>query len=430
MGSPNHTRRLGIAFCLLLLVTLNPPAGAAPGVSNGEIWFGQSCALDGPAKALGEDMRAGIRAAFAEVNHRGVKGRRLRLLSLDDGYEPALALRNTRQLIATNVFALAGYVGTPTMRESLPVMLEAGIPCVGPFTGAGFLRRPDYTNIINVRASYEQETEMWIQYLTHDPVTGVLKDPAPRIAIFFQDDSFGRSGLAGVRKALTRRKLRLAARGTYARNLTALHSALFTIRRAEPDAVAMVGAYLPCAEFIQLSRNLGPPRAGRPEPQYVNISFVGAQALARELGEASRGVLVTQVVPLPWDTRQPLVRAYQRAMRSAAVAVGDRPAADEEAFGFVSMEGYIVGRLIVAALERIEGEPTRELFLNAFYEGGVFDVDGVSYRFALGDNQGSDAVYLTRMDHLGGFEIVRTSDVDLDAKLKLVHEGSEGGSAK
>jgi branched-chain amino acid transport system substrate-binding protein len=385
---------------------------AAPGVSNTHIVFGQSCVLDGPAKALGQGMRAGILAAFGEINRAGgVAGRKLDLTTLDDGYEPALALRNTRELIDTNsVFALAGYVGTPTMRECLPKILETGIPCIGPFTGAGFLRRPAYTNIINVRASYAQETEMWIHYLTHDQITHQLKTPAPRIAIFFQDDSFGRSGLSGVRNALNKRNLHLAARGTYARNLTAVHSALFTIRRAEPDAVVMVGAYRPCAEFIKLSRTLGPVNVKRPEPKYVNISFVGAQALATELGESSEGVLVTQVVPLPWDASHKLIANYQRQLQ----AIGSG-----EEIGFVSLEGYIVGRLIVDALKRVDGDLTRQAFLNAFYEDHPFQVDGVEYRFSFGDNQGSDHVYLTRMNKEGKFDVILSSDVDLSREIAI-----------
>lgn len=369
---------------------------AVDGVSEEEIVFGQSCALDGPASAIGRDMRAGLLAAFGEVNAAGgVQGRRLVLKSLDDGYEPDLALKNTRQLIEEEeVFALAGYVGTPTARQSLPLIFKTGIPLIGPFTGAGFLRRHTYTNIINLRASYAQETESWINYLTTD--LGLK-----RIAILFQDDSFGRSGLAGVRAALEKRQLRLAARGTYARNLTAVHSALFTIRRAHPEAVVMVGAYRPCAEFIRLAHSLDF------KPRFVNISFVGAQALADQLQELGDGVIVSQVVPSPWDGKLPVVKSYQEAM----ARMQSKPV-----YGFVSLEGYLTGRLIAVALEQVEGELTRSSFLEAFYRTGQIELDGMYFDIAPGDNQLSDMVYLTRLDSKGVFHQIKQQLVSRDGK--------------
>lgn len=389
--NPKRNHPSWILTVLILLTTAASPGFAADGVTKDRIVFGQSCVLEGPASALGQGMRNGILAAFQEANSKGgVGGRILELKSLDDGYEPDLALTNTRQLIEQEkAFALAGYVGTPTARECLPLILETGIPLVGPFTGAGFLRRSDYTNIINLRASYAQETESWIDYLTRD--LGMT-----RIAIMFQDDSFGHSGLDGVRAALEKRNLRLVARGTYARNLTAIHSALFTIRRAQPQAVVMVGTYRPCAEFIKLAHSLDF------NPRFVNISFVGARALAAQLKEKANGVIVSQVVPSPWDDSLPVVQSYQQALR--------RLGGGHE-FDFVSLEGYLTGGLIVAALNRVHGELTRTSFLNAFHQAEGLVVHGMKFSFSPGGNQLSDTVFLTQMDKAGHFNLIKKYSV-------------------
>ena len=204
------------------------------------------------------------------------------------------------------MFAVVGEVGTPTSNAAQPITTEAGVPFIGPFTGAAFLRHPSLRNVINVRGSYDQETEAWIEHLTTDL-------GASRIAILYQDDTFGRAGLSGVSKPMEKRGMKLVAEGTFERNTTAVKMALLTIRKAGPEAVVMVGAYKPCAEFIKLARRL------KLDAVFVNISFVGANALAKELGEDGKGVVVTQVVPFPGDTSIPLVARYQKALK-----VGER----------------------------------------------------------------------------------------------------------
>jgi branched-chain amino acid transport system substrate-binding protein len=361
-------------------------AAADPGVSDTTIRFGQSAAFDGPAAALGNGMRAGILAAFAEANAAGgVNGRTLELVQYDDGYEPDRAVANTQKLIDEDqVFGLIGAVGTPTCQATQPIATEAGVPFIGPFTGAGFLRDPALGNVINVRASYDQETAAWIEYLTTD--LGLS-----RIAILYQDDGFGRAGLSGVQKAMEARNMALVAEGTYQRNTTAVRSALLDIRRGDPEAVVIVGAYAPVAEFIRLAHSVNL------DAVFMNISFVGSNALAADLGTEGEGVLVTQVVPFPYDPSLALVAEYQAAL--AAHDASLEP-------GFVSLEGYIVGRLVIAALSGIEGEPTRQALLDAFYSQGTFDIGGLSLSFGEGDNQGLDNVFLTEINAEGGFSAV------------------------
>jgi ABC-type branched-subunit amino acid transport system substrate-binding protein len=360
-------------------------AFAETGVTADKIVLGQAAVFEGPASALGLGMRDGLMAAFTEANAKGgVHGRKLELVTQDDGYEPNKAIDATKALIAKDVFALVGPVGTPTAMASHPIAKEAGVPFIGAFTGAEGLREPYLPHVVNVRASYFQETEVWIERLVKDK--GFSK-----IAIFYQDDAFGRAGLAGVKKAMDARKMSLVAEGTFERNTVAVRAALLEIRKAAPEAVVMVGPYKPCAEFIKLCRQL------KFEPVFMNISFVGSDALAAELGAAGAGVYVTQVVPLPSDASIPVVKAYQAALAAS-------PAADKKP-GFVSLEGYLVGRTVIAALEKAGKEPTRKAFMGALTSGS-YDFGGFKMAFGPNDNRGSDDVYLTVIGADGAFKSV------------------------
>lgn len=375
------------AWTAMLAIGLGTPiASAETGVEADKIVFGQSAALDGPAAALGQGMQLGIRAAFEEANAAGgVEGRKLELISVDDGYEPERAIENTNTLIEIDqVFALIGAVGTPTSKAAQPIATDAKVPYIGPFTGAGFLRDPGIGNVINYRASYGQETEAWIKHLTED--LGY-----DRIALLYQDDSFGRVGQSGVTTALEKRGMSLVAEGTYKRNTTAVKSALLRIKKAKPQAVVMVGAYKPVAEFIKLSKKI------KMDATFVNISFVGSNALAQELGEDGRGVVITQVVPFPWDSGDPLVKRYQAALQSVDASATP---------GYVSLEGYIVGRIALEGLKRAGADVTREAFLAVFQNDATIDLDGLKLSFGAQDTQGSDAVYLTIINADGSFTSV------------------------
>jgi len=385
------TRRpRGIAVAAILgfgaISLMDVAAHAEPGVFDGRILFGQSAAFEGPAAALGLGMREGILASFNEANATGgVNGRRLELVSYDDGYEPEKAIANTKRLIDENgVYALVGEVGTPTSNAAQPITTEAGVPFIGPFTGAAFLRNPSLGNVINIRGSYDQETEAWIEHLTTD--LGMS-----RIAILYQDDTFGRAGLSGVSKAMEKRGMKLVAEGTFARNTTAVKTALLAIRKAGPEAVVMVGPYKPCAEFIKLAHRL------KLDAVFVNISFVGADALAKELGEDGKGVVVTQVVPFPGDMSIPLVAQYQKALKAA------NPDAQ---IGFVSLEGYMVGRLVIEALGKVKGPVTRAGLLSTIKEVGTFDLGGITLSYGSDDTQGMDQVFLTVIQADGSFKPV------------------------
>ena len=349
-------------------------AGQTNGVFDDRILFGQSAAFSGPARELGTNMRLGIQTAFHEVNENGgVHGRVLELISFDDAYEPEAAVNNTLRLIEQEeVFALIGEVGTPTSRSATPVAADAGIPFIAPFTGAEFLRDDDWQNIINLRASYYQETEEMVARLIDD--LGIT-----RIGVLFQDDSYGRAGYRGVLFALDRRDLKPASIGLYPRNTTAIKAALLDLSQGNPEAVIMIGAYDPVAELVSWARHTGI------DPIFMTVSFVGSNALARELGPDGEGVYVTQVVPFPTDDSMRIVSSYINALS----------ASDPEAVpGFVSFEGYLAGRLAIEGLRRCGHEVDRACFLEILNYTDYIDIDGFRLHYGS-DNQGSNEVFLT-----------------------------------
>ena len=366
-------------------------AGQMNGVFDDRVVFGQSAAFSGPAQELGTNMRIGIMAAFHEVNERGgVHGRTLELVSRDDAYEPEAAVANTLQLIEEEgVFALIGEVGTPTSRSATPVAADEGVPFIAPFTGAEFLRDDDWANIINLRASYYQETEEMVARLTQD--LGIS-----RIGVLYQDDSYGRAGYRGVRMALDRREMEPVSIGLYPRNTTAVKTALLDLNLGSPEAVIMIGAYEPVAALIELARYTGA------DPIFLTVSFVGSNALANELGAGGEGVYVTQVVPFPTDDSTPVVSSYLNAL-SAYDRFADP--------GFVSFEGYLAGRLAIEGLERCGPSVDRACFLDILNSSNEIDIDGFKLRFG-DDNQGSDEVFITVIGEDGEYHPVSTLSRD------------------
>ena len=379
-----NSNQLRVALALALCI-VGGTAFAEDGVSDGKIVFGQVAALQGPAQALGQGMRQGILAAFDAANRAGgISGRKLELKSLDDGYEPEKTVEATKRILDEDkVFALVGAVGTPTSKAGQPIATAEKVPFIGPFTGAEFLRNPYNRYVVNIRSSYFQETEAWIDHLVKDLAIS-------RIAILYQDDAFGLAGLEGVQRAMAKRNMSLVAEGTFKRNTTAVKSALLDIMKARPEAVVTVAPYKPVAEFIKLAHQV------KMQAVFVAISFVGSDSLAQELGDQGTGVIVTQVVPFPWDATLPVVKAYQGAI--AAVDSNAKP-------GFVSLEGYLAGRLVVEALKRIKGEPTREALLDAI-AAAPFDFGGVTLSYGPMKNQGSDRVFFTILQADGTFRPV------------------------
>jgi ABC-type branched-subunit amino acid transport system substrate-binding protein len=344
----------------------------AQGITDTQVLLGQSVALTGPAEQLGKDMQLGASLYFNQVNARGgVNGRRIVLKTLDDGYESARAAENTRKLINDDkVFALFGYVGTPTSQASLPIFTEARVPFVGPFTGAELLRSPHNRNIFNVRASYYDETEAIVQHLTAMSIN--------KIAVFYQNDAYGQAGLAGVERALKRRNLEVIAKATVERNTVDVKNAVAAMVKAQPQSIVMISAYTSCAAFIREMK-----RASA-NPTFWNVSFVGSKALARELDLEGRGVQISQVVPFPWDSTVPVVKEYRRAMEEIKAELG-----------FGTLEGYIAAKVMVEGLRRAGRKLDRETFIRAMETMGDFDAGGFKVSYGPGNHNGSKFVDLT-----------------------------------
>jgi ABC-type branched-subunit amino acid transport system substrate-binding protein len=245
--------------------------------------------------------------------------------------------------------------------------------------------------VVNLRASYDQETEALVEYLVGD--LGFS-----RIAVLFQDDTFGRAGQKGVTSALERRDLEPVADATYVRNTVAVKRAVLSLRRADPEAVVIIGAYKPAAEFIRVATGIGM------NPAFATVSFVGGNALAAELGPVDATVVVSQVVPLYDDPQSPLAEAFRHAMQGGSV--GTEARLDWADAGFVGLEGYAIGRLIVDAMEQVGPAPTRQMFLRQLLDGSTFDIGGLELTFGPKDNQGSDAVFLTAIGPDGAFRYV------------------------
>jgi ABC-type branched-subunit amino acid transport system substrate-binding protein len=360
------------ALASLLAMALASGAALAQGVSESQIVLGQSVALTGPAQELGKDMQVGASLYFNQVNARGgVNGRRIVLKTLDDGYEPPRAVENTKKLINDErVFALFGYVGTPTSAAVLPIFTEAKVPYVGAFTGAELLRSPFNRYIFNVRASYFDETEAIVQHLTAMSVN--------KIAVFYQNDAYGLAGLTGVERALARRNLQVAAKGTVERNTVDVSKAVAEMSKANAQAIVMISAYKSCAAFIKEMKKAGS------NPTFWNVSFVGSKALAKELDREGRGIQISQVVPFPWDMSIPVVKEY-RALLDAAKG---EP-------GFGTLEGFIAAKVMVEGLRRAGKNLTRDSFIKAMESLEPYDAGGFKVSYGPDNHNGSKFVDLT-----------------------------------
>ncbi|MGI9331544.1 MAG: ABC transporter substrate-binding protein [Gammaproteobacteria bacterium] len=368
------------------------------GVSETSIRFGGVLDLEGLSSGLGRGMKAGIEAAFAG---QLIRNRSLEYLTLNDFYNPATTVEATHQLVAEGVFAMVGNVGTSTAAKSLPILARKGVPAVGFFTGADLLR-PGVGDIINYRASYVQETASIIRAAVDNGV------PASGVCAFVQNDAYGMAGVTGIKLALSELsgtagvvdkldeildmrgdnapRNGLGPVGFYARNTVRAREGYDSLKAWERSAgaackvVVTVGVYPAIANFAGYARH-------KKEDWIISaVSFTGAEDLRSALQDfrADANVLMTQVVP-PLDSLLPIVA-------QAKTALGD-------AFGYVSLEGYIVGRLVVEALERIEGEITREAFLDTM-RGQAFDIGGLALDFS-DDNQGSDLVQVTYLSESG-----------------------------
>jgi ABC-type branched-subunit amino acid transport system substrate-binding protein len=346
------------------------------------IWVGMSTALSGPVQEVGANVRQGVETYFRQVNDEGgIFGRPLRLIALDDGYEPLRTGPNMRALIDDHdVFAVLGNVGTPTAAVAVSIANEKKVPLFAALSGAGLLRKnPPDRYVVNYRASYAEETRAMVRAFLED-----LRIRPEHVAFFTQNDAYGDAGFAGGVAALQAAGYEHAARlphGRYARNTVDVEGAL--ARLLEPTvvvrAVIMAGSYKPSAKFIRLAR------ANGLDAVFANVSFVGSDSLAKELGRAGDGVVVTQVVP-HYDSPLPVVRDYRRHIADADV-------------NFVSLEGYIAAKAFAEVLRATGPNPTRETFVDTLESGHEFDLGlGRGHSLSPTNHQFSDQIWPTVLD--------------------------------
>lgn len=336
MPLPTLSRR---SFALAGIATLAAPALHAQG---SRIVLGQSAAFSGPAAQLGIQFNAGAQLYFDLINQQGgVSGQRFEIVKVDDGYEPDRCVENTRQLLSRGCTALFGYIGTPTSLAALPLATQAGTPFIAPFTGAMGLRTPANRLAFHLRASYNDETALIVRQLT----SLGLND----IAVFHQNDAYGKAGLDGVTLAMAARNLKPKATATVERNSVDVAKAVATIVAARPQAVVQISAYASCAAFIREARKAG--YGGT----FYNVSFVGTQALADELGREGAGVVISQVVPNPFSTARPITREFLDAIERGGSKVQPN---------FSSFEGYLAARLLAEGARRAGGRITPDNLVN------------------------------------------------------------------
>ncbi|MGQ0545471.1 MAG: ABC transporter substrate-binding protein [Betaproteobacteria bacterium] len=364
-----------------ILAGLCLSASAENGVFNDKVVLGQAAVFSGPAAQLGIQMRNGIKAYLDHVNAQGgVHGRKIELVTEDDFYEQARAAAVSRKLIEEHkVFALLGYVGTPTGVAHLPVVNQARVPLVGMFTGAEVLRVPFSRYVFHVRASYYDETEKIVEQ--------IVSVGGRNIAVFYQDDAYGLAGLTGTEIAMKKRSMQISARATVERNTVKVENAVKTITAAKPDAVVMISAYTSIAEFVRQMKKAGSGAT------FYNVSFVGSKALADALGQEGVGVAISQVVPFPWGAGVPVVKEYQQLARKAGFTD----------YNFSALEGFLSAKVAVEGLRRAGRNLTRETYTAALERMSDVDLGGFWVGYSPTNRAGSKFVDLTIIGRQGKF---------------------------
>jgi len=370
---------MGIAKALLLCLLgwLGCAAAAEVGVTDNSILIGMTAPFSGPSGAYGLDMKMVINTYFRQVNDAGgIHGRRLELRALDDGYETDRAVANTRTLInQEKVFALlASYGSSPTTAAMNEVFGAAKVPLVGTISGTDAIRQsprdhPNNRYMFNVRASYANETEAIVNQL----VSLGFKN----IAVLYQNDGFGKSGLDGVVAALRKHNQVPSAIATVERNSVEVSQAVQDIAKVSPQAVIMVTLYKPTAAFVRAMRKASQ------KPQFMTLSPVGADLLVQELGDEARGIGISQVMPYPWNDTTPMVREYQKLLERQGKS------------SYYGVEAYAMAKVLVEALRKAGKDPTREKLISSLESMHNYDLGGYRVSYSANDRLGSRFVDLT-----------------------------------
>jgi branched-chain amino acid transport system substrate-binding protein len=368
--------RCAVLSILTVVLAVGFSAAQTPGVSDSSILIGSCSALDGPAHFLGQQTVMGATVYLHAINDDGgVFGRKIQLLAFDDGYDPDKAPGCFKRMTKEGVFALGFFVGTPTAKVYVPMAQEEKIPVVGLFTGAQMLYEPLKHYIINVRASYYDETR--------EQVDKLWENNLRKIAVIYQDDAFGKTVLDGVKLALKKHNATTLAVGTFARNSVDIDSGLNAVMAARPEAVVVVGPYAPVAAVVKKAHAAGW------RPQFTTVSFVGTEEFIKEAGADADGTIITQVIP-PYDrVDYPTVALYRKYL--AKYNPSTQPS-------FASFEGFVDAMVLVEGLKRAAKDITREKFIEGIES--IHDMNvGLGPKLLLNygpsDHKGFESVYPT-----------------------------------
>ncbi|MDZ7861766.1 ABC transporter substrate-binding protein [Acidovorax sp.] len=351
------------------------------GVSDSEILIGQSCQLSGPLAALTSEVRQGASLYFDHVNASGgVRGRKIRVLAIDDAYDPKKAAENTKKLIDEDkVLALFQYAGTPPALAALPIAEERGVPFIAPFTGSDGLRQAGSRYVFNIKAGYAAELDATVRQLAS---VGIA-----RIAAVYLNNPFGTGGLASVEKSAKNHKVELVAQAPLEVDGSKMADAVAAVAKATPQAIIVISAGKPSVDFVDAYLTAGH------RTTFYMLSVISNAQLVKALGERARGVVVSQVVPSPWNQSMPISREFQTLAKAKGITE----------YTFSQMEGFISARFLVEALQRAGAKPTRAGLVQAMESMKSVNLGGYPVELSATQHSSGKFVDLLMMGRNGRF---------------------------
>ena len=351
------------------------------GVTDGEIVIGQSCQLSGPLAALTSEVRQGSALYFDHVNASGgVRGRKIRVVAIDDASDPTKAAENTKKLIDEDkVLALFQYAGTPPALAALPIAEERGVPFIAPFTGSDGLRQADSRYVFNIKAGYAAELDATVKQLAS---VGIA-----RIAAVYLNNPFGTGGLASVEKSVKNHKVELVAQAPLEVDGSKMADAVAVVAKAAPQAIIVISAGKPSVDFVDAYL-----AAGHRTTFYM-LSVISNAQLVKALGERARGIVVSQVVPSPWNQSMPISREFQTLAKAKGITE----------YTFSQMEGFISARFLVEALQRAGAKPTRAGLVQAMESMKSVNLGGYPVELSATQHSSGKFVDLLMMGRDGRF---------------------------
>jgi branched-chain amino acid transport system substrate-binding protein len=376
----NEVRSWVRALRLAVVLAAGVLSGAA---AQAQVVIAQVAPLSGVLATTGQQMVLGGKIYFSHVNAKGgVHGQQIKVLVADDAYKVDETVRLTREMLARpEVVALFGFAGTANIGKLLAdkVLEEGGAALVAPYSGGEPLRTPFNPWIFHVRAGYADEAEHMVQQLT---TLGMN-----RIAVMYQDDGFGKAGLAGVETAMAKRSLKLAVTAGYERNTDKVEAAVKSIKAADPQAIILISVNKSTAAFVKQYREAG---GGA---QLLNISVVDPAELVKIAGlKNAHGLGISQVVPYPFMANLPVIREYQELLKKYAPG---------EHVNYTSFEEFLGAKVLVEALRRAGPKPTRAKVMAALEGMGNYDLGGITVNYGPDNRVGSRYVEVTVIGSTG-----------------------------